>query len=203
LPAGIIIIIGMPPHIIMSGAPMLIIEFIASQRSFIRAIIEESVAIIFIIMPSLVISQVMRQAMGVIMPIIICGIICGIIMPGIIMPFIIGIPIMFGIMPPMPIGIIIGIIMPFMPFMFGICGMVFIGMLFIIGIAFIGVSMVASGAESSRGGSTAKRARCLGPRENVSTASHADQVPLRWRYAFLCQNREGAILADSRRPRAG
>jgi len=55
--AAVPIIIGMPPHIIIMGAPIAIIELIASQRSFMRGIIEGSIGIIFIIMPSLVISQ--------------------------------------------------------------------------------------------------------------------------------------------------
>ena len=91
------IIIGMPPHIIIIGAPMAIIEFMASQRSFMRGIIDASAGIIFIIMPSFVISQDILHIIGI-MPLIIIGIIMppiimGIgIMPGIMfMPFIIGI----------------------------------------------------------------------------------------------------------------
>ena len=92
------IIIGMPPHIIIVGAPMAIMEFIASQRSFMRDIIAGSVGIIFIIMPSFVISQDILHIIGI-MP----GIIIGIMpMPG-IMPFIIGMPLWFPII---PIGII-------------------------------------------------------------------------------------------------
>ncbi len=154
LPLGIIgmhIIIGMPPHIIIVGAPIAIMAFIASQRSFMRGIIEGSIGIIFIIMPSFVISQDIRHIIGIIPPPIM-GIIMGIIMPFIgIMPFIIGImpPIMplpiIGIMPP-----IIGII----PFIGMVpIGMVPIGMLFIgipiiepliIGMAFIDSSSIAS-----------------------------------------------------------
>jgi len=72
--AGMHIIIGMPPHIIIVGAPMAIIEFMASQRSFMRDIIAGSVGIIFIIMPSFVISQDILHIIGI-MPLIIIGII--------------------------------------------------------------------------------------------------------------------------------
>jgi hypothetical protein len=118
------IIIGMPPHIIIIGAPIAIIEFMASQRSFMRGIIEASAGIIFIIMPSFVISQDIRHIIGV-MPLIIMGI----IMP---MPPIIGI-----------IGIIIPFIMPFigMPIMF--MGM-FIGMFMGIPFGIIGIAFMAS-----------------------------------------------------------
>jgi hypothetical protein len=103
------IIIGMPPHIIIIGAPMAIIELIASQRSFMRAIIEESVGIIFMTMPSFVISQDILHIIGV-MPLIIMGIIIPMPMPFIIgiMPGIIGI-----IMPFIGIMLFIGIICPF------------------------------------------------------------------------------------------
>jgi hypothetical protein len=74
-------------------------RIIMSQRSFIMSIVMPSIGIIFMTIPSLVISQDILHIMG------------GIIMPGIIgfMPIMLGI--MFGIMP--------GIIpfMPFMPFM--------------------------------------------------------------------------------------
>jgi hypothetical protein len=132
------IIIGMPPHIIIIGAPMLIMDIIASQRSFIFGIIALSIGIIFTIMPSAVISHVILHIIGI-MPCCIMGIIIGImpimfgIMPGIIPP--IGI-IMPGIIP--PIGIMPG--MP--PIMFGIPPfMGFIGMFIIgfIGMAFMGV----------------------------------------------------------------
>jgi hypothetical protein len=124
------IIIGMPPHIIITGAPMAIMEFMASQRSFMRDIIAGSVGIIFIIMPSFVISQDIVHIIGVTPPIIM-GIIMPIpICPG-IMPFIIGImPPIIGIM---PIPIWPGI----MPFIVGIIP--FIGIMpmpFIIGIPF-------------------------------------------------------------------
>ncbi len=114
---GMHIIIGMPPHEIIIGAPMAIIELMASQRSFMRAIIDESVGIIFIIMPSFVISQDILQVMGI-MPAIIIGIMA-IGMPPIIigMPPIIGMPCIIGIEP-------IGIMPP-------IIGMLLIGMLFI------------------------------------------------------------------------
>ncbi len=115
--AGIIIIIGIPPHIIMTGAPMLIMEVIASQRSFIRAIIEGSVGIIFMTMPSFVISQDMRQPIGAIMLI---GIIMGI---GIMLPMFMP----FMPMPLMPMPFIIGMFMPI------------IGMEDIIGIIMFGI----------------------------------------------------------------
>ena len=116
------IIIGMPLHIIIIGAPMAIIDCMASQRSFMRGIIEASVGIIFMTMPSFVISQDILQFIGIIiMPFIIIG-----IMP--IMPFIIGIMPMPFIMP-----IICGIIMPFIiGIMFGI--MLFIGIMLFMGI---------------------------------------------------------------------
>jgi hypothetical protein len=100
------IIIGMLPHIIVIGMPMAIIELMASQRSFMRDIIAGSVGIIFIIMPSFVISQDIVQVIGIMLPIIM-----GIIMPFMPMPFI------MGIMPFMPMPPIMGImgIMPFMP----------------------------------------------------------------------------------------
>lgn len=137
------IIIGMPPDIIIMGAPMAIIDCMASQRSFMRGIIDASVGIIFMTMPSFVISQDILHIIGI-MPAIIMGI---------IMPFIIGMPIM-----PMPF--IVGImpfimgIMPIMPFIPFIIGMPFIGIMlfmgiepipFIIGIA---VFMVSSGERS-------------------------------------------------------
>jgi hypothetical protein len=97
------IIIGMPPHDIIIGAPMAIIELMASQRSFMRGIIAGSVGIIFIIMPSFVISQDILHVIGI-MPAIIMGIIIGIMPIG--MPPIIGMPIMPGINIGMdPIGI--------------------------------------------------------------------------------------------------
>ena len=135
------IIIGMPLHIIIIGAPMAIIDCMASQRSFMRGIIEASVGIIFMTMPSFVISQDILQFIGIIiMPFIIMG-----IMP--IMPMA---PFIIGIMPPiMPfiIGIMFMGIMPFI--MFGI--MLFIGIMlfmgiepmpFIIGIAVFMVSSI-------------------------------------------------------------
>ena len=88
----------MPPHIIIIGAPMAIIELMASQRSFMRGIIDDSIGIIFIIMPSFVISQDILHMIGIIPPPIM-GIIIGIIMPFIIGMFI---GIIIGIMPPMP-----------------------------------------------------------------------------------------------------
>ena len=130
---GADIIIGMPPHIIMHGMPMFIMDCIMVMRSFIMSICAMSIGIIFIIMPSLVISQVMRHIIGAIMPfmpfmpIIGIGIIIGMPMPIIgfmpIMGFIIGfiMPIMF-IMGFMPIMFIMGFIIPFIiP-----CGIAFI-----------------------------------------------------------------------------
>ena len=141
---GMHIIIGMPPHIIIIGAPMAIIDCMASQRSFMRGIIEGSIGIIFIIMPSFVISQDILHIIGI-MPLIIMGIIMP--MPPIIgiMPFM---PFIIGIMP-----FIVGIIgiMPFMPFIIGIMPfippfMLFIGMgiiwPFIMGIAFMASSSI-------------------------------------------------------------
>ena len=75
------IIMGIVPHIIVIGMPMPIIDCMASQRSFMRAIIDGSVGIIFMTMPSFVISQDILHIIGI-MP--------GIIIPP-IMPFIIGI----------------------------------------------------------------------------------------------------------------
>ncbi len=142
---GMHIIIGIVPHIIIIGAPIAIIEFIASQRSFMRDIIDGSAGIIFIVMPSFVISQDILHIMGIIPLVIGMGIIPPIIgmgiMPFIIMPFIIGIMLF-----------IIGIIMPFIGIMPPIGIMLFIGMLFIgipiielpigIDIAFILVSSI-------------------------------------------------------------
>lgn len=148
---GMHIIIGMPPHIIIMGAPIAIIDCMASQRSFMRGIIDASVGIIFMTMPSFVISQDIEHIIGI-MPLIIIGIIA-MPMPG-IMPFII-----IGIIPMPPI--IDGIIMPFipcipfmplMPFIIGmfIGIMLFIGIMgpFIIGIAFMVSSTGCSGART-------------------------------------------------------
>jgi hypothetical protein len=54
---GIIIIIGMPPHMIAVG-PMDIMLFIISQRSRIMSIMDALAGFIFIIIPSGIISQV-------------------------------------------------------------------------------------------------------------------------------------------------
>lgn len=124
---GMHIIIGMPPHDIIIGAPMAIIELMASQRSFMRCIIAGSVGIIFITMPSFVISQDILQVIGI-MPVIIMGIIMG-IMPIGIEP-IIGMPIMPPIIGIEPIGIMLPII-----------GMLPIGML-PIGMLFIGIPII-------------------------------------------------------------
>ncbi|ATB32177.1 hypothetical protein MEBOL_005653 [Melittangium boletus DSM 14713] len=99
---------GMPLHIIIIGIPMAIMEFIASQQSFIISICPASMGIIRQIIPSLPISHVIRLIMGMR---IIMGIIMGI--PPIMgfMP-IIGMPPIMGFMP------IIG--MPIMPPIIGI-----------------------------------------------------------------------------------
>ena len=60
------IIMGMPLHIIIIGIPMDIMEFIASQQSFIISIWPGSMGIIRHIMPSLPISHVMRAIIGII-----------------------------------------------------------------------------------------------------------------------------------------
>jgi hypothetical protein len=58
--AGIVdipIIMGMPPHMIIMGMPMLIMLFIISQRSRIISIMDALAGFIFIIMPSGIISH--------------------------------------------------------------------------------------------------------------------------------------------------
>jgi hypothetical protein len=60
------IIMGMPLHIIIIGAPIAIMEFMASQHSFIIAMSCPSMGIILQTMPSLVISHVMRAIIGAI-----------------------------------------------------------------------------------------------------------------------------------------
>ncbi|XXR36551.1 hypothetical protein WME90_37515 [Sorangium sp. So ce375] len=116
--AGVHIIMGIPPHIIIMGIPADIIFVMASQRSFSMSIDMPSGGIILQIIPSLVISHDILHIIGMPMPIML-GIMP--IMPG-IMPImgVIGMPIMPGIMPimgvigvPMPIMGIIG--MPIMP----------------------------------------------------------------------------------------
>src|SRR4051812_45985848 len=62
---GMHIIIGMPPDIIIIGAPMAIMLFMASQRSFMRDIIEVSVGVIFMTMPSFVISHDILHIIGI------------------------------------------------------------------------------------------------------------------------------------------
>ena len=171
---GMHIIIGMPPHIIIIGAPMAIIDVMASQRSVMRDIIAGSVGIIFMTMPSFVISQDILHIIGV-MPFIIIGIIMP--MPGIMfMPFIIGIipmpPIIMpfiGIMPiwPMPfigiipigaIPLIIGIGMPpwFPPIMPLIIG--FIGIIGIWFIAFMVSSIDSSAGRAAKSRRSVERA---------------------------------------------
>jgi hypothetical protein len=110
----------MPPHIMMHGIPLAIIDVIIAIRSFIMSIIEGSIGISLQIMPSLPISQVILHMIGI-MPLAmlgidIIGIGIGIIIGMPIIPFIGFIPI---------VGIIIGI------------GIEFIIGGFIIGIAFI------------------------------------------------------------------
>ena len=81
---------GMPLHIIIIGAPIAIMEFMASQHSFIIAMSVPSIGIILQTMPSLPISQVIRQV--IIRAIM--GIIIGMPIPipiGIMLPIIIGI----------------------------------------------------------------------------------------------------------------
>ena len=95
----------MPPHIIMHGIPLCIIDVSIAMRSFIMSIIEGSIGIILQIIPSFPISIVILHIIGI-MP-----------MPMPIIGIIMGIPIMGFI--------IIGFIMPIIGFI--------IGMLFIIG----------------------------------------------------------------------
>ncbi|HVJ91701.1 MAG TPA: hypothetical protein VM580_17995 [Labilithrix sp.] len=132
------IIIGMPPHIIIMGAPIAIMAFIASQRSFMRGIIDESIGIIFIIMPSFVISQVILHIIGI-MPAPIIGIIMPPIIGMLFMGMGMGMGIIIGIMPP------IGDIPP------PIIGMLFIGIPIIepliIGMAFMDSSSVIDTTE--------------------------------------------------------
>ncbi|WP_437981768.1 hypothetical protein [Sorangium sp. So ce117] len=114
--AGVHIIMGIPPHIIIMGIPADIIFVMASQRSFSMSIDMPSGGIILQIIPSLVISHDILHIMGMPMPIM-PGIMPIIGMPMPIMPGIIGMlmPIMPGIMG-MPMPIMPGIIgMPIMP----------------------------------------------------------------------------------------
>ena len=112
----------MLPHIIITGMPMLIMDSMRSQQSFIISEVMPDIGIILQTMVLPTISQVMLHIIGAI---IICGIIIGIMPPMFIICGIIP-PIMFGIIG-MPIFIMFGII--------GICGI--IPPIFIIGIAFI------------------------------------------------------------------
>ncbi|OJH41135.1 hypothetical protein BON30_09595 [Cystobacter ferrugineus] len=82
-PIMVPIIMGMPLHIIIIGIPMAIMEFIASQQSFIMSICDGSMGIIRHIMPSLPISIVIRHIIGM----------------RIIMGIIIGMPPIIGFMP--------------------------------------------------------------------------------------------------------
>jgi hypothetical protein len=105
--AGMHIIIGMPPHIIIIGMPADIMLIIRWQYSLNMSIDMPSMGMTLHIIASLVISQVMR-IIGIGMGIGIMPLIIGIIPPIIgIMPPIIGIMGIVGIMPPgmVPIGI--------------------------------------------------------------------------------------------------
>jgi hypothetical protein len=154
--AIVIAISGMPLHISMIGIPMAIIEFRASQHSFIISICDCSIGVIRQTIPSLAISQLIRAIigpriiMGIIigMPIIgmgipippiigmgipippIIGIIPGPIIPGIPIPIIPGIP-MPPIIPGIPIPIMLGFAMPCMgmPIDIGLIGIAFISFL--------------------------------------------------------------------------
>jgi hypothetical protein len=94
------IIIGMPPIIIIIGMPIFIIMHMRSHIAFIMSMVMPAIGIIFIIMPSAVISQVILH-MGMF-------IIMGIGMP------------MLCIMPPIIGFIIIGMGIGIISFM-GIC----------------------------------------------------------------------------------
>src|SRR5215216_6724903 len=72
----IMVIMGMPLHIIVIGIPIAIIEFIASQHSFIISICEASIGIIRHTMPSLLISQFIRAIIGPRIDIGLIGIAC-------------------------------------------------------------------------------------------------------------------------------
>ncbi|WP_437895075.1 hypothetical protein [Sorangium sp. So ce124] len=117
--AGVHIIMGIPPHIIIMGIPADIIFVMASQRSFSMSIDMPSGGINLQVIPSFVISHDILHIIGMLMPIM--GII-GMPMP--IMPGIIGMPmpIMPGIIG-MPMPIMPGIIGMPMPIMLGIIGM--------------------------------------------------------------------------------
>jgi hypothetical protein len=115
---GIPIIIGMPPHIIITGMPIAIMLIMRLQQSMNMSFDMPSMGIIRQFMPSGVMSQLMRHIIGAgIMPIIgimppIIGFIIG--MSDIMgMPDIMGIgimpPVIDGIMPPL-IGMGMGII---------------------------------------------------------------------------------------------
>lgn len=86
--AGVHIIMGIPPHIIIMGIPADIIFVMASQRSFSMSIDMPSGGINLQVIPSFVISHDILHIIGMLMP----------IMPGI-----------------MPIMGIIGMPMPIMP----------------------------------------------------------------------------------------
>ncbi|WP_437764396.1 hypothetical protein WMF27_35610 [Sorangium sp. So ce281] len=117
--AGVHIIMGIPPHIIIMGIPADIIFVMASQRSFSVSIDMPSGGIILQIIPSLVISHDILHVMGMPMPIMLG------IMP--IMPGIMGMlmPIMPGIMPIMGA---MGMGMPIMPGIMPIMGAMGMGM---------------------------------------------------------------------------
>jgi len=121
-----IIIIGIPLQDIIMGMPMDIIDCIIAMPFSIISMEVPSIGIIFIVMPSLVISMVQRHMD-------MFGIIIGMPIIGIMPPIIWGImpPIIWGIMPPIIWGIIWGI-MP--PIIWGIMPPIIIG--FIIGLLF-------------------------------------------------------------------
>jgi hypothetical protein len=105
--AGVHIIMGIPPHIIIMGIPADIIFVMASQRSFSMSIDTPSGGIILQIIPSLVISHDILHIIGMPMP----------IMPGIML-------IMGAIGMPMPIMGVIGMPMPIMPGIMPIMGVI-------------------------------------------------------------------------------
>jgi hypothetical protein len=58
-------IIGIPPHIIMQGVPLDIIDIIMSQQSFIISMVQPSAGFMAHIMPSAVIEQLMWHIIGI------------------------------------------------------------------------------------------------------------------------------------------
>lgn len=95
-------IIGMPGHIIMAGMPMLIMDIMRSQNSFIMSIAMPSIGFMVQTIPAGVISHVIwhiisGMGIGIMPPIIGIGIPIMLPIMGIILDIIPGI--MFGIMP--------------------------------------------------------------------------------------------------------